>query len=180
MMMNRRLNRMLRRCATLLMVVAATSANAQEAAPSTRDNAVYLELLGNGGLYSINYERALRPALRVRVGAAAWTAEAFWSGAETRIRTFPVMLQMVRGDGVHHLEAGIGVLPGHRGRDRDVSASGGFASLIGLVGYRYERPLRRFVFRPGFTPFYGFGDPSTAYPEQGFLPSLGFSFGGRF
>ena len=155
--MNRRLNRMLRCWTTLLMVVASTSANAQEAAPSTRDNAVYLELLGNGGLYSISYERALRPALRVRVGAAAWTAEGFWSEAETRIRTFPVMLQMVPGGGVHHLEAGIGVLPGYRGRDRDVGASGGFVSLIGLVGYRYERPLRRFVFVPGSHPSTGLG-----------------------
>jgi hypothetical protein len=30
------------------------------------------------------------------------------------------------------------------------------------------------------TPFYGFGDPAVAYPDSGFLPSLGASFGARF
>ena len=173
-------NRILPSCATLLLVVAAAPAYAQEVVPPARDNAVYVELLGNGGLYSVNYERALTPALRVRVGAGAWTAESFWGGAETRMRTFPMMLQMVRGGGAHHLEAGIGVLPGYRDRERDAGESGGFVSLIGLIGYRYQPPLRRFVFRAGFTPFYGFGDSSVAYPEEGFLPSLGFSFGARF
>jgi hypothetical protein len=91
-----------------------------------------------------------------------------------------MMLQIVPGGGAHHLEAGIGVLPGLRGRERDVGESGSFVSLIGVVGYRYEPPQRRFVFRAGFAPFYGFGDSSIAYPEAGFLPSLGLSFGARF
>src|SRR5688500_7028541 len=104
-------NRILPSCAILLLVVAATPAYAQEVAPPARDHAVYVELLGNGGLYSVNCERALTPALNVRVGAGAWSAESFWGGAETKIRTFPMMLQMVRGGGAHHLEAGIGVLP---------------------------------------------------------------------
>ena len=153
---------------------------AAEAAPRARANAVYVELLGNGGVYSVNYERALTPAVRVRVGAASWTTESVWSDAEIRIQTFPMMLHVVSGGGAHHLETGIGVLPGQRRRDRDVGVSGGFVSLIGSVGYRYEPPPRRFVFRAGFTPFYGFGQPSIAYPEEGFMPSLGFSFGARF
>jgi hypothetical protein len=90
------------------------------------------------------------------------------------------MLHVVPGGGAHRLEAAIGLLAGHRGRDRDGGESGGFLSVVGLIGYRYEPPQRRFVFRTGFTPFYGFGDSSIAYPDVGFLPSLGFSFGGRF
>ena len=90
------------------------------------------------------------------------------------------MLHLVPGRGAHHLEAGIGLLPGHRGRGRDVGESGGFVSLIGVVGYRYEPQQRRVVVRAGFTPFYGFGDSSLAYPEEGFFPSLGLSFGARF
>lgn len=164
----------------LLLVVSATAAHAQDTAPPARANAVYVELLGNGGAYSVNYERALTPAVRVRVGAASWTTASFWSDAETRMQTFPMMLHVVSGGRAHHLETGIGVLPGHRGRDRDFVGSGGFVSLIALVGYRYEPPPRRFVFRTGFTPFYGFGQSSIAYPEEGFLPSLGFSFGARF
>ena len=164
--------------AALLLIVAATPANGQDAAPSRRDNAVYLELLGSGGLYSVNYERALAPALRMRVGVGTWTAESFWGDSDTRMRTFPVMLHAVPGGGAHHLEAAIGALMGHRGRE--VGESGAFVSALGLVGYRYEPPHRRFVLRVGFTPFYGFGDSSIAYPEEGFLPSLGLSFGARF
>lgn len=162
---------------TLLLLVASPVA-AQETSAAVRANAAYFELLGNGGLFSVNYERALMPALRVRIGAASWTAESFWSDAETRIRTFPMMLHVVPGGGAHHLEAAIGLLPGHRGRD--VGESGAFMTLIGLIGYRYEPPARRFIFRAGVTPFYGFGDPATAYPDPGFLPSLGLSFGARF
>lgn len=179
-MTNRLLNHIVLCCASLLLIVSATASHAQDAAPAARAHAVYVELLGNGGAYSVNYERALTPALRVRVGAASWTAESFWSDAETRIQTFPMMLHMVSGGGTHHLETGIGVLPGYRGRDRDFGVSGGFVSLIALVGYRYEPPTRRFVFCTGFTPFYGLGQSSNAYPDEGFLPSLGLSFGARF
>ena len=161
-MINRLLNRRVLCCASLLLALSATAGHAQDTAPPMR--AVYVELLGNGGVYSVNYERALTPAVRVRVGAASWTTDSFWSNAETRIQTFPMTLHVVSGGGAHHLETGIGVLPGHRSRDRDFGVPGGFVSLIAFVGYRYERPPRRFVFRMGFTPFYGFG----------------FSFGARF
>ena len=167
-------------CCAFLLVVAATTVYGQDAAPPARDNALYFELLGNGGLYSVNYERRLMPAFRVRIGGASWTAESFWGDAETRIRTFPLMLHVVPGGGAHHLEAAIGLLPGHRDRNGNVGESGTFVSLIGLIGYRYEPPGRRFVFRTGVTPFYGFGDSAIAYPDEGFLPSLGFSFGARF
>ncbi len=35
-------------------------------------NAVYLELLGNGGLYSFNYERAFSPNFNARIGFGSW------------------------------------------------------------------------------------------------------------
>ena len=165
---------------SFLLVAAATPAYGQETLPPARDNAVYVELLGSGGLYSVNYERALPPAFRVRAGAAAWTAESFWSDAKTRFRTFPIMLLIVPGGGAHHLEAGIGAHLGQRSRERDVGESGGFVSLIAVVGYRYEPRQRRLFVRAGFTPFYGFGDSSDAYPEEGFFPSLGLSLGARF
>ena len=179
-MPNRSLNQFLPLCATLLLVVAASPADAQETGLPASKNGVYLELLGNGGLYSLNYERAVTGPVRVRAGAAAWTAESVWSEAKTRFRTFPMMLQIVPGSGAHHLEAGVGVLLGRRSPESDVGQSGGFVSLIGLFGYRYEPPGRRIVVRAGFTPFYGYGDSSIAYPEKGFLPSLGFSLGARF
>ena len=159
--------------------VAAAPAYAQEVVPPARDNAVYVELLGNGGLYSVNYERALTPALRVRVGAGAWTAK-LWGhagGADADVPDDAADGSRRRRSppgGRHRCPAGI---PQSRTRCRRI---GRVRVLIGLIGYRYQPPLRRFVFRAGFTPFYGFGDSSVAWPEEGFLPSLGFSFGARF
>ena len=146
-MINRLLNRMVLCCASLLPVLSATTGHAQDTAPPTRTNAVYVELLGNGGVYSVNYERALTPAVRVRVGAASWTTDSFWSDAETRIQTFPMTLHVVSGGGAHHLETGIGVLPGHRGRDRDFGVSGGFVSLIAwpAIGMSLRRAGSSFV-----------------------------------
>ena len=164
----------------VLVLAFAAPADAQDVHPPVRTNALYLELLGNGGLFSINYERAVGPSLRVRVGAASWTAQSFWSEAETQIATFPLLLHALPGRGPHRLEAAVGVLPGRRRQDRNVGESGAFVSLTGLVGYRYEPPDRRFLFRAGVTPFYGFGDPAIAYPDKGFLPSIGISFGARF
>jgi hypothetical protein len=165
---------------TLLLLAFALPADAQDATASVRNNAAYFEFLGNGGVFSINYERAVTPLLRLRVGVASWTAQSFWGDAETQFETFPLMLHVVPGRGAHRFEAAIGVLPGRRGRQPDMGESGGFVSLIGLIGYRYEPPGRRFVFRAGVTPFYGFGDSAVAYPDDGFLPSLGISFGARF
>ena len=165
---------------TLLFVLAAVPAYGQETAVPARPNAVYFELFGNGGVFSVNYERALTPRVRLRGGVASWTSESFFSDAETSFTTFPLMLQFVQGGGAHHAEAGAGVLLGHGSREFSVDESGGFVSLVGLIGYRYEPPQRRLVLRAGFTPFYGFGDPSVAYPEKGFMPSIGFSVGARF
>jgi hypothetical protein len=165
---------------TFLLLACALPADAQDAGDPWRNNAVYFELLGNGGVFSINYERAVTPSLRLRVGAASWTAQGFWSDAETRFETFPLMLHVVPGRGAHRFEVAIGILAGHRGRQDDTGESGAFVSLTGLIGYRYEPPARRFVFRAGVAPFYGFGDSAIAYPAEGFLPSLGLSFGARF
>jgi hypothetical protein len=83
-MNNGLVSRILLCCASLLLVVSATAAHAQDTAPPARANAIYVELLGKGG-DSVNYERALTPALRMRVGAASWTSESFWSDdAKTR------------------------------------------------------------------------------------------------
>ena len=165
-------------CAALVLSVVATPAHAQKTGPSAVQQAVYFEFLGNGGFYSINYERALHPMVRVRAGVAAWSAESLlgWGDEKTNFVTFPIMVQIVPGGGVHHPELGIGVLLGQQSQ---YGSSEKFVSVSGLIGYRYEPPRRRLVVRAGLTPFYGFGEPGAAYPDSGFLPSLGFSVGRR-
>lgn len=54
---------------------------AQAGAAQSARNAVYLELLGNGGLYSVNFERILNDTLALRVGFATWNSPAlFYEG----------------------------------------------------------------------------------------------------
>jgi len=145
--------------------------------PAARPQAFYLELLGNGGLYSLNYERQVGDSLLLRLGFGSWRATSFFSDAETSVTTVPITVARMVGRGAHHLEVGGGLTVGHRGRDAFSGASGNFVSLTGLFGYRYHRPGRGFLFRIGATPFYGFGDEDIAYPEKGFMPSAGVSVG---
>jgi hypothetical protein len=143
-------------------------------------NAVYLELLGSGGLFSLNYEREIADGVLARAGFGSWASSSFWSDAETTVTTVPLTVALVRGRGRHRLELGGGMTVGRRTRDTFDGSSGNFVSWTGLVGYRYEKPNRGFLFRAGATPFYGFGAEDVAYPERGFFPSFGISLGYSF
>ena len=165
----------------LLLLVVAAPAKAQQGEDTLRPNAAYLEIFGNGGVYSFNYERALK-SVRLRVGMAQWEAVDFLgSEGSTTVLTVPFTVHVLRGRGTNHLELGGGFLAGHRATEaRFAGPSGSFVSLVGVLGYRRQHPEGRFVFRAGFTPFFGLGSEVDAYPDKGFLPSCGVSFGVAF
>jgi len=153
-----------------------------EDAPVSR-NAVFFELLGNGGPYSLNYERMLTESLGLRVGYATWTGLGFWEGESPpdRYNTVPVTVSYLLGRGERKLELGGGITFGRgtleRNADnRDVTSR----SLTAIVGYRSQPPGRGYLFRVGVTPFYSFDDEEEAYPDPGFTFSVGVSFGYRF
>jgi hypothetical protein len=178
----RRLALSLARAALLLS--AATPAAAQVRAR----NSIYAELLGNGGLYSINYDRRLGGGgASVRVGAAMWETEGglFVSVPDERHRFLlaPVLLNLLTGAGTHHLELGGGVLVGSETVTRGLGSPSERSALLsatGTLGYRRQPPDGGFVFRIGLTPVYGFGPEDTAYPEKGFFFSGGLSLGISF
>jgi hypothetical protein len=153
-----------------------------QAAPVAR-NAVYFEILGNGGLYSFNYERMLTESLGLRVGYATWSSPVFWQGESPpdRYNTVPVTVSYLLGRGERKLELGGGITFGRGALDRnadrrDVTSR----SLTAIVGYRSQPPGRGYLFRVGVTPFYSFDDGDEAYPDPGFTFSAGVSFGYRF
>jgi len=156
----------------------ATPLAAQTAAPTAR-TAIYGELLGNGGLFSVNLDHRIGRSTGIRIGFASWTAQDWWSDEQTRMITLPAQAYLLTSPaGAHHLELGGGVMVGHK---HSAVGSGGFASLTATIGYRYQRPSGGFVFRAGFTPFYGLnGSSDRAYPDKGFMPMIGLSFGGAF
>jgi hypothetical protein len=161
-----------------------TPLHAQDPAAGGAANAVYVELLGNGGLYSLNYDRRFADAVALRVGFASWTTDDLFLGeeAETDFISVPVTAAWLMGTGNRRIELGGGVLVGTKSREEafgDGETSSGFVSLTGIIGYRYQ-PARGFMFRVALTPFFGLGDEDEAYPEDGFMPSGGLSVGYSF
>lgn len=140
-------------------------------------NAAYMELLGNGGLFSLNYERLVSEHATVRVGAANWSAGDLLGGTSA-VTTALLMASHLNGEGSHKAELGAGVLIGHR--SAPVTAAGDFASLTGVIGYRYQSRSGGRVMRIGFTPFLGLTGGASAYPDPGFMPSAGISLGYAF
>lgn len=151
-------------------------------APAAR-NAVFAELLGNGGLYSINYERMLTDQLGLRVGYAAWDSPLLFEGTPPdRYQTVPVTMSYLLGRGERKLELGGGITFGQGALDR-YSGTGrdfSFRTLTAIVGYRSQPREGGYLFRVGATPFYSFDDGEEAYPDPGFLFAAGVSFGYRF
>ncbi|MDQ3557327.1 MAG: hypothetical protein M3409_11220 [Gemmatimonadota bacterium] len=152
------------------LLVSPIRADAQEL-PRAR-NAAYLELLGNGLLYSVNYDRLFSERISGRVGAALLAADS--SESAGRVLAVPIMVNYLAGTGNGRLEAGIGALV-LTGEAENVEGSGNesFAGVAGTatLGYRYQPLNGGFVFRAGFTPLLSGGR---------FFPWLGISAGYAF
>ncbi len=142
----------------LLIILGSKTVKAQEfkTAPLVR-NGVFLEILGNGFLYSLNYEHFFKDHFAWRVGAMYFGGSGENDANETlnfNLLIMPVMLNYVLGSGSHHIEIGAGptlvylsvevdVLPGISG-----FAFGGTARL----GYLYRPPQGGLTFRLAYTP----------------------------
>ncbi len=133
-------------------------------------NAVYIELLGNGVIYSLNYDRIIATVaekhhLGVRVGFTLLPVDTL----EIRYPLiFPVTANYLFGPREHKLEVGLGVAPKLQfDPEYDVSGRLSFAASL---AYRYVGYENDFHFRIGFTPVF----------FDGFKPWLGLSLGRAF
>lgn len=148
-------------------------------------NAVYLELAGNGGLYSVNYERSLSQTINVRIGFASWSAEQDIGGEETFL-TIPILLNSLIGAGNHKLEVGAGVMFGSQKYESDETlalrqnSKESIFNLTGVVGYRYQKPAGGILFRAGLTPFLDLSSAEDPFPDSGLNISGGVSVGYAF
>lgn len=160
------------------VAVPAASLAAQDGA----DNVAYLELLGSGGPWSVNFERALG-ALHVRAGFANWSSDDSFGAGTSSYTSVPVTVSFLRGRGRHRFESGGGVTVGResfRSSFGSGNESSQFTTITGIIGYRYQKPEGGFVFRAVVVPMYGLGNAESAYPDKGFFPSAGLSFGLAF
>jgi hypothetical protein len=135
----------------------------------TANNALFVELGGNGIAYSVNYERHVSESFVLRVGTGLWgsvgESPRYW------VLTVPATASFLVGSPTHKFELGGGItgVASSNGTPDRVTTPGVFGSAI--VGYRYNPPKAGFFFKIAMTPLFG---------DFGFIPSLGASFGAGF
>jgi len=153
-------------------------------------NTVFAELLGNGGLYSINYER-LFPLQKNNFGIAARVGYAYWGNPNGTAYTFsyqtiPVELSALYGH-THKAELGLGYTPLFM---RSGTLLYDVRHVVGLrVGYRFQQPEGGFFFKCGFMMgvYLGryanegaFSSSSSTTDMARLMPTTGVSFGYTF
>jgi hypothetical protein len=150
---------------------------------TTKRNAVYVELLGNAGLYSFNYERQIARQrnnyFNLRLGAAyLWWAEA---------RTPVIVIEPIylRGKNNHFLELGLGLTARNRisSFDPELNPPKKIRTNLALrIGYRYQPKNKNWLFRFGLTPI-GFNEGRFVVSRglfNSYLLVPGLSFGKQF
>jgi hypothetical protein len=153
-------------------------------------NSIFVEALGNGILYSINYDRLVIDALSVRLGlmylsiGASSTSDSGTTSASVTLISVPIVANYVGlYSGSHGLEAGAGASLVYAsgegsGFGYSTSSSGVGGYLTVNVGYRLQPVDGGFQFRIGAMALIGpgFGDKGG----WGALPwgnmSLGYTF----
>jgi hypothetical protein len=148
----------------------------------TANNALYLEGLGPGILYSIDYDRTFGDfagrvgfgylSVSVSSGSSSGTTQATSSAS---IFTIPITLSYLGvGTKRNMLELGLGATILHAGAgattiDANSSSSANASATVvlpvAIVGYRYQPPHGGFLFRGGLSPiFAGSSLPVLPWP----------------
>ena len=155
------------------------NAQAQETTQSNSGdfarNSIFVELLGNGGLYTLNYDHKFFDHVSARIGAEYISLTGSDTNVEDRVSIFllPVMINYLVGNGNSRLELGAGAILGGVDANVDnetVNGIGG-GSFTGTIGYRLQPRDGGFLFRIGFTPIVS---------SLGFYPWAGLSLGATF
>ncbi len=154
-------------------------------------NAIYGELAGNGGFYTINYERFLTEDASIRVGAMYMSISVSAGSGQNMAEssgtwmTFPVLFEYTGiRSGAHALNLGAGLdffyFSGSVGTfEATASSSGMLPAATVDLGYRYSDPKGGFLFKIAYTPFV-FVTAETQNFSQKVQHWAGLSFGWRF
>ena len=139
-----------------------------------KNNAVYAELGGNGYYYSINYERSFSNKTLTRGGI----------GVATGNFVLPLLFGKYFGNGNHHLEVDLGLTYVHGkinpqdSYDDIVTRDQYFVTAF--LGYRYQNPDKKSLFRVGYTPLYKIHDSYAPFDNNFLFHWAGVSYGFRF
>lgn len=143
-------------------------------------NSVQLDLGGHGMFYSLNYERIIFNGKRFKTAAQVGFAYYPRSWGYLELWT-PIGINEIVSFGNHHIEFGVGVVPvrdpGISNEDFTIPPSWS-TFLSARLGYRYQKPDGKFLFRAGFTPL---AEGSLrSIPNLNIHPLAGISFGYSF
>lgn len=137
--------------------------------------AIFLEALGSGGLFSLNYDRRLKSGndgLGVRVGLGIGTTYESNEDEFKRRVAVPLMVNYVFGRGRSGMETGIGITPEYAvQKTRDDQRMNAWGNLNVL--YRLQPVKKGFIMRVGWTPIIGGGGTLDPYFAG---VSFGYSF----
>jgi hypothetical protein len=170
----------------------ATADKATSAAPSAKHegreakNAIYVDLLGPGLIYSLNYDREIIPDLSARIGISYLSLGASSSDGSASVSfsylAIPITASYLGiGSQNNCLELGGGpVIMNFKGsglvKSNDESVGAGASAttvaLTGMAGYRHQPADGGFVFRVGVSPMMVLG---ANFVPWGYL-SLGAAF----
>ena len=146
------------------------SAFSQEKQTSPRASSVYGEFLGNGLIFSANYDFRFakkQNGLGMRLGLG------FFGGSGGGLITVPVGLNYLAGKGPNYFEAGLGYTYASF-TDTDEFGTGTGSLLVPTVGYRFQPLANGFTGRVFIGPLIGIG------AEGGWLMWGGLSVGYKF
>ncbi len=143
-----------------LLIFAVTPAKAQQAQEQLRRNSIFLEVGGNGGFYSLNYDRMLLEAEYWRLaGRAGVMYYSTVSGGREEGRSswlaVPLEVSWLHGRKSHFLELGLGVTPLYQKypQEGSVAPESELRLLpVGRLGYRYQQREGGMFYKAGFTP----------------------------
>jgi hypothetical protein len=137
------------------------------------NNSLYLELLGNGVAYSVNYDRMIYEKVGGRIGLSYIPEHETFFDKVGNTFIIPALINYFIGKGGSKLELGAGII--YIAGDKNTHYIGFFSpkhnsAIRGTAtfGYRHQPADGGFVFRIGFTPFFGLGQ---------FIPFAEISFG---
>ncbi len=144
-------------------------------------NAIYFELLGNGILGSINYERMFRQKgtwrIAGRIGLGGYPA--ILNRPSPWHVIVPTELLFLKGRKNRFLELGVGLTTGLVWYTENINSTEYHEQFVAVpmlrIGYRYQSK-NGFVFRAGLLGIFGF-NPNRKIAAA---PWLGFSFGKSF
>jgi len=155
----------------LSILISASQSNAQNSNTTYKKNQLYLELAGNGLVYSVNYERLLTENFTLRAGIGYTPGLILAEGTFIQI---PVTASYLLGGQSSKLEMGLGAtfFSGQDVEFLGIDAEDFSVVLVtGILGYRYVS-RGGFVFRIALTPFYS----SESEPNFNLYGGLSFGF----